>query len=79
MLIDNFRIISQVEWRKQDSQLKILKSRYFRGQNVKMAKNIHESRGQCYVLTYGHVCDSIYINLVPRAFEERCEGQLRPW
>jgi hypothetical protein len=46
MLIDNFRIISQVEWRKQDSQLKILKSRYFRSQNVKMAKNIHESRGQ---------------------------------
>jgi hypothetical protein len=23
MLIDNFRIISQVEWRKQDSQFKI--------------------------------------------------------
>ena len=20
-----------------------------------------------------------YVNLVPRAFEERCEGQLRPW
>ena len=48
MLIDNFRIISQVEWRKQDSQFKIknLKSRYFRSQNVKMAKNIHETRGQ---------------------------------
>ena len=41
MLIDNFRTISQVEWRKQDSQIKM-----FSKPNCEMAKNIHESRGQ---------------------------------
>ena len=45
MLIDNFGIISQVEWRKQDSQFKI-KIKIFLKPKCEMAKNIHESRGQ---------------------------------
>jgi hypothetical protein len=41
-LIDNFRIISQVEWRKQDSQIKMFSKP--KCENGKL--NIHESRGQ---------------------------------
>ena len=42
MLIDNFRIISQVEWRKQDIQIKMFSKP--KCENGKL--NIHESRGQ---------------------------------